>query len=123
MGQTKQVEAYLQSLENRLMQPEVRNSETELDELIADDFIEFGSSGRIYDKSLIIDTLKNSEEYKNSMIDFYVQELSKEISLVTYGAVRENSDGVKYYSLRSSIWRLRNGKWQIVFHQGTALSD
>ena len=31
-------------------------------------------------------------------------------------AVRPSAD-----SLRSSIWRLRDGRWRMVFHQGTAL--
>jgi hypothetical protein len=28
----------------------------------------------------------------------------------------------KIISLRSSIWKLNNGKWQIVFHQGTKIN-
>jgi glyoxylase I family protein len=44
------------------------------------------------------------------------------VALLTYRAhrgataVRPAAD-----SLRSSIWRLRQGHWQMVFHQGTAL--
>ncbi len=41
--------------------------------------------------------------------EFGARELSATVVLVTYRSP----------SLRSSIWVLRKGKWQLVFHQGT----
>ncbi len=37
-------------LENKLQQPDIRKSIEQLEDLISDDFIEFGSSGQIYAK-------------------------------------------------------------------------
>jgi hypothetical protein len=53
------------------------------------------------------------------MKNFYVRQISSEVALVTYCAVIENSLGIEIDSLRSSIWKSTNGKWQILFHQGT----
>jgi hypothetical protein len=47
----------IHQLEQSLLEPSVRQSVTLLNQLIADDFIEFGSSGKIYNKKDIIDSL------------------------------------------------------------------
>jgi hypothetical protein len=44
-------------LEERLLRPDVRSSAEQLDKLLADEFIEFGSSGRVFNKEQIIGTL------------------------------------------------------------------
>jgi hypothetical protein len=39
---------------------------------------------------------------------------------VTYRAVRrDESDHSEVASLRSSLWVIRDGRWQMLFHQGT----
>ena len=48
--------------------------------------------------------------------DFEVRPLSGDIMLVTYRSGRADM-----FALRSSIWRLRGGKWRMTFHQGTAI--
>jgi hypothetical protein len=55
----------LRSLELSALDPTVRSSPGLLSRLLADDFIEFGSSGKIYDKQQIIDQLqsRSSAEY------------------------------------------------------------
>src|SRR6185436_5231772 len=45
---------HLRELEKLLANPEIRKSPAELARLIADDFREFGGSGRIFDKQQII---------------------------------------------------------------------
>jgi hypothetical protein len=46
--------------------------------------------------------------------------LAPGVVLVTYNAVRQDeSEEQLAYSLRSSIWRLSEGRWQMIFHQGT----
>lgn len=44
-------------LELSLLKPETRRSPTQLNQLIADDFVEFGSSGNIYHKKDCVDQL------------------------------------------------------------------
>jgi hypothetical protein len=47
----------LYQLEEHLLQPEVRHSRDELEKLLADEFVEFGSAGRIYNRQSIIEEL------------------------------------------------------------------
>jgi hypothetical protein len=49
--------ALLRDLEEQLLKPEVRTSRDRVGYLLADDFIEFGSSGRIFDKRGVIEAL------------------------------------------------------------------
>jgi len=39
--------------------------------------------------------------------------------LVRYRSVRTGEDGTTVEALRSSLWVLWQGRWQILFHQGT----
>lgn len=48
------LEAQLKALEKSHLKPEIRRSSEELDRLLADDFFEFGSSGKvIYKKDCV----------------------------------------------------------------------
>jgi hypothetical protein len=42
--------------------------------------------------------------------------LAPDVVLATYRVVDETR---KQHTLRSSIWKLKDGRWQMVFHQGT----
>lgn len=102
----------IRKLEERLLEAEVRASAAELDALISADFVEFGSSGRVYDKQATVSALAASAETTaaSSIAEFHLRVLSADVVLATY---RTES------SLRSSIWRREGGAWRIVFHQGT----
>jgi hypothetical protein len=104
----------IRSLEEQLLRPEVRTSAERLAALLADDFTEIGSSGRVYDKQQIIDQLQYEErqEPQPTLRDFFARWLAADLVLVTYSIVESQT-------IRSSIWKLIDGRWQIVFHQGT----
>jgi hypothetical protein len=105
-------------LETSLHKREVRNSPEAVSELLADDFIEFGSSGRVWDKPAIVESLRNEvSDHQVAVEDFNTRELAPGAVLVTYVARTANSPG----TLRSSIWKLIDGRWQMVFHQGTKI--
>jgi hypothetical protein len=100
-------------LEERLLLPSVRASPEEVATLLADEFIEFGSSGRIYGKQQIIPLLQQEQENtRYTLADFSARRLGADVVLVTYRVVES-------MTIRSSIWRSMNGRWQMVFHQGT----
>ena len=112
----------LRALEERLLQADARQSAAELDALLADDFLEFGSSGRIYDKPQVIAALPHEAPTTISLTDFRTRALATNVVLVTYQAIRAGTaDTAVAHSLRSSLWRFMDGRWQIVFHQGTSL--
>ncbi|HEX5435294.1 MAG TPA: DUF4440 domain-containing protein, partial [Candidatus Angelobacter sp.] len=88
-----------------------------------DDFMEFGSSGRIFNKAAIIEALKTEVvDGKVAVENFQVRELAPGVALVTYIALRSAGDeSTVMRALRSSLWRHANGRWQMTFHQGTRI--
>ncbi len=117
-------EMLLYQLEERLLQPNVRKSAQDVAELLADEFIEFGSSGRIFDKQQIIENLQNEPLTQITITQFNTSVLAAGVILITYRAVKYSADsGEPVYSLRSSIWKLIDDEWKIVFHQGTVARD
>lgn len=115
---------FFRRLEQTLHRPEVRRSPDAVRTLLADDFIEFGSSGRVYDKASIIEALTDEPMAEAALVpdvhDFAARTISPDHVLVTYRSSRPRSDGtVARTTLRSSIWKLIDGQWQMLFHQGT----
>lgn len=107
-------------LEDRLLQPEIRGSREEISMLLADDFVEFGVSGRTFDKLQVVEELPHSPAVPVIIKDFQVKVLSPDVVLATYRAVKTNEFREEMRnSLRSSIWKFLDGRWQMVFHQGT----
>ncbi len=119
-GTDVSLEKVLRDLEERLLQPEVRHSPDELDRLLADEFVEFGSSGTVYDKQSIIDSLGEESGVRITISDFKAISLAADVAFVTYRAVfHSDTSESTHHSLRSSLWKLTEGSWQVVFHQGT----
>ncbi|PLR66983.1 nuclear transport factor 2 family protein [Bacillus sp. UMB0893] len=92
----------------------------ELNDLLANDFLEFGSSGNSYDKKAQLYAVSNRTTTNNSIqftvTDFNIKLLASYVLLATYRTYRHNDSKL---ALRSSIWKLNEGKWQMIFHQGT----
>lgn len=111
-------------LERQLMDPAFRRNREQVSALLAEDFREFGSSGRFWSRATILDLLASEEAYTAPDIeDFAIQQISPETALVTY---RTLSAGAAWdapqLTLRSSLWVLRGNRWQMLFHQGTKVS-
>lgn len=114
--QNSPLKEHLRKLEEQLLQPGVRKSTKQLEKLLADDFVEFGSSGRVFNKQQIINGLSTEPKIKMSLIDFAIKQLAEDVVLATYRVLKHED---MKFSLRSSIWKLNEGQWQMVFHQGT----
>ena len=109
----------LKSLEEMLLRPEVRRSREQMDAVLAADFVEYGSSGRIYDKAAILETAGKSFDGQLSLEGFSAKTLAPTVALVNYRSVLRRADGSESRTNRSSVW-LHTGKdWKLVFHQGT----
>ena len=108
-------------LETSLHKKEVRNSRGRVDELIADDFVEFGKSGGVFNKQDTLDGLEGEQfDLQIDVSEFNAKELTSNVVLVTYTATMLDSDNTTTVSTRrSSVWVDRDGRWQMVFHQGT----
>jgi hypothetical protein len=107
----------LHALETEMLNPEVRSNPARLDFLLRSDFVEFGSSGRIHYKSVLVDMLVHEQHAEVIVRDFAVKELSTDAALVTYRTTGTSGHAVR----RSSIWTNRDGRWQMLFHQGTPI--
>ena len=118
------VNEHLRSLEEKLLNPGVRKSSQELLRLLSDEFVEFGSSGKIYNKSQVIESLKNESEVYITIMNFKAMQLAPEVILLTYTASSINKIiNDTRNSLRSSIWKKSDDRWQLVFHQGTPSAE
>ncbi len=107
------------SLEEKLLEPFVRQSQSDLNELIADEFTEFSSSGLTFNKTEIINALSKEVDVHFMLKNFKISHLSNEVILANYLAVKNG----EVFSLRSSVWKCSKGKWQLFFHQGTNCSS
>lgn len=108
----------LSRLEEELWREETRFDLHRLNELIAEDFLEFGRSGRVYQKQ---DTLAIEYQPIDAVLplpEFQARLLNENTAQVTYNsAVRY--DGIVEYARRSSIWSRSINGWVLRFHQGT----
>ena len=104
-------------LEEKLLKPEIRTSKEELTNLLADIFFEFGSSGKVLYKDATIGEMTLSL-VQIQLSDFEIHPLSDEIVLTTYRIYNVMN---QQHSLRSSVWKLIDGRWKMHFHQGTEI--
>lgn len=112
------IEAILQEQEMALLDPAVRRDAVKVRELLDKGFQEFGSSGRVWDLSAILNLMADEKEWEAPAVeDFAVERVDENVALVTYRAVRRERT-----TLRSSLWVIREGRWRMYFHQGTIVA-
>ncbi len=78
------LERHLKTLEELLLSPDVRASAEALEGLLADEFIEFGSSGRVFDRRSIIAALSGAATSRYTVSEFHLRALCDDTALVTY---------------------------------------
>lgn len=106
----------LLDLERMLLDPEVRHSRVAVELLLHPTFREYGSSGRVYDRETMVRLMNREASGSITIRDFEARLLSDNVCLVTYRSVGETQE-----ARRSSIWVKDDGRWQVVFHQGTKI--
>ncbi|NBV18733.1 nuclear transport factor 2 family protein [Janthinobacterium sp.] len=112
----------LQALEAALQSQAVRADGARLAALLADEFVEFGSSGHVWTRAATLSDLPAQPFCARSISDFQVRQLAADAAFVTYRSLRHASGALPASaSLRSSLWKWRDGRWQLVFHQGTPI--
>jgi hypothetical protein len=111
---TAELQDHLYTLEERLFHPDREPDRTALISLLADDFKEFCSSGRVFNRQQTIDVLLSSAPRPATIHHFYVEQLAENVALATYRATTTLA-----VSHRSSLWIFRDNRWQLHFHQGT----
>ena len=105
-------------LENQLLQLAVREHADKLYELLDEELTEFCSSGKVYH-------YRKGDTFpapftNREIVDFSVKELAALVILAIYKLVNHNENDInRKYTMRSSIWKFKNDKWKMVFHQRT----
>ena len=110
--------------ECELLKSEVRKSAEKIEELLAEGFIEFTSSGNVYLYKVgdVLQEEDDNTELNWQIKDFSIRELGDNCILAIYKIIKHSElDDGKKYSLHSSIWQCFQGKWKMVFHQGTLI--
>ena len=117
---SEEIGLLLRAREQALLDPAVRRDRARVAELLADDFLEFGSSGRIWTREAILDLLVTESYDPPAMEEFQCDLIGEDVALVTYKTVRADAaSGLRAEVLRSSIWIREAGDWRVRFHQGT----
>jgi ribonuclease HI len=122
-------DALIKELEGKLLDPKVRGSCGELKKLISPRFIEYGSSGKIYNYpgTLAYLVAHAGETFTYSFVNFKTYRLSEDIILALYILETEKNHRISITN-RSSLWRLeedpagRGAVWRVIFHQGTRVT-
>jgi hypothetical protein len=106
----------LESLERELVSPSTRKDSTRINELLADEFTEYGSSGKVFRKSDILSSVETAADY--ALSNFTFSDLAAGITLVKYKSIVSGQA-----ALRSSIWVQNKGAWQLFHHQATVVPN
>ena len=114
----------IRALEEALHRPDIRRSREAVENLLAQGFVEFGSSGTVYHRAETIALLAEEEggdaNGGSLQADNYaLTRIAADAGLLTYRTIRTGTDGSKRHVLRSSIWKHDGERWQMLFHQGT----
>jgi hypothetical protein len=88
--------------------------------LLAEEFVEIGSSGRVFDREEVIASATGARAFQSRLDEFGVRSLAPGVALTTYRlSAWPESESHARVTLRSSVWVHRSGRWVLVFHQGT----
>lgn len=113
------LEELILQYENEFFKKEFCNNIKNLDNRIHDKFIEFGSSGKVYDKNTIIKYLNALDKDRDiKIVSFKIKEIKDNLIIANYISCKE-----ELQALRTSIWIRDMTDWKLYFHQGTETSQ
>lgn len=109
----------LEVLERALLDPCVRADRARVCDMLADDFLEVGASGAVFGKDAVLQALPQEQGVRFDADAMRVCLVTDAVARVNYVATRTAKDDVRR-SPRTSLWRCEaDGRWRMVFHQGT----
>lgn len=116
--------ATLVELETALWREETRFDRAWMDRVLHDDFVEFGQSGRVWDRATTVDVEPAEIGAILPLRDVEVHEVADGVALLTYTVTDQFGEGRSArHTRRSSWWLRRQHGWRLRFHQGTSLPD
>lgn len=120
MKLTPQDMVELASLEEGMWIAESRYDEAFQAQRFADDFFEFGRSGRAYGRAQAVLPHSSREEIHAQLPleKLRFRMLDEHTVQIAYNS-HVTHDGVVEHARRSSLWTKAHGVWRMRFHQGT----
>ena len=110
----------LERLEEGLWRTEVRFDLQRMDDILAEDFFEFGRSSRIYARADTLEIPARPIKATLPLVNFKARLPGADVAQATYISIL-TSDADEEHALRSSIWSRTPAGWKLRFHQGTAV--
>ena len=113
------VAAEIVAAEKTLLDPAIRRDPAALDRWLDPEFTEIGQSGRLWTRDEIFADLLTTDQSVYATVELtepQVREIAPDCYLLTYVV-----QVVDRHSRRSSIWRMQDGQWRMVFNQGTPI--
>lgn len=104
------------ALERELQTAHCRSDPDRLADLLADDFVEVGASGAVWDKASILDLLGSEDSVEIEVLELSGRTITTDCFVVQWTSCRQ---GVR--ARRTSLWRRIESGWELVHHQGTPL--
>ncbi len=119
---TSEERAALCTLEETFWRAETRFDPELMDRTLAADFLEFGRSGRRYERAEMIFAPEPGAiiDATLPLPDYAVSLVAPDVALATYTSEVRHDDRVER-GRRSSLWIRADGHWTLRFHQGTPL--
>ncbi|HYH77889.1 MAG TPA: ribonuclease HI family protein [Arthrobacter sp.] len=110
----KPPEELVEALERELLGPEVRGDIGRTGVLLHPEFMEIGSSGRVWARDAMMMALEEDPGERTELEILGADRIGTGAVLLTYRCYARSGT-----VLRSSLWVLDNGRWRLRFHQGT----
>jgi ribonuclease HI len=107
-------ESIVESLERELSGPDVRGDIGRTGVLLHPDFMEIGSSGRVWTRDAMMMALEEDPGQHNELEILSADRIGTGAVLLTYRSYSRSGT-----VLRSSLWVLDGSRWRLRFHQGT----
>lgn len=107
-------EALVEELERELLGPLVRGDIGRTAVLLHPDFMEIGSSGRVWTRDAMMMALQEDPGERTDIEILGADRIGADAVLLTYRSYARSGA-----TLRSSLWVLDGGRWRLRFHQGT----
>lgn len=107
-------EALVEELERELLGPLVRGDIGRTAVLLHPDFMEIGSSGRVWTRDAMMMALEEDPGERTDIEILGADRIGADAVLLTYRSYARSGT-----TLRSSLWVLDGGRWRLRFHQGT----
>ncbi|WP_458779473.1 RNase H family protein [Arthrobacter sp. D3-16] len=113
-AETAPPEALVEELERELLGPLVRGDIGRTAVLLHPDFLEIGSSGRVWTRDAMMMALEEDPGERTDIEILGADRIGTSAVLLTYRSYARSGT-----TLRSSLWVQDGGRWRLRFHQGT----